>query len=143
MSTFRLVYWLEFVSLDIYIIVYYVTIFFLFFIIINFIYVAYCFRQRKFPFTWPIPLLIYSCNLLVTFLYIPILELFLKFSACKRRESDGETYHQVFTDLKCFTGIHILHVTLSYVMIALFLGMSFVINSCLNETRLGNNNTAK
>ena len=138
-----MVYWLEFVSLDIYIIVYYVTIFFLFFIIINFIYVAYCFKQRKFPFTWPIPLLIYSCNLLVSFLFIPILELFLKFSACKTRASDGLLYHQVFTELQCFTGIHILHVALSYVMIAIFLGMCYVINSCLNETRLGKNNSAK
>ena len=58
---------------DIYVILFYVSIVLIFFIIINFIYVAYSFRQRKFPFTWPIPLLKYACNLLVTILFIPLL----------------------------------------------------------------------
>ena len=53
-STFRLVYWLERVSWDVYIIIYYVSIFLLFLILIDFIYVAYCYKQRKFPFLWPI-----------------------------------------------------------------------------------------
>lgn len=66
-------YWLEQVSWDVYVIVYYIAIFLLFFILINFIYVAYCFRQRRFPFTWPIPLLKHSCNLIVTILFIPLL----------------------------------------------------------------------
>jgi hypothetical protein len=73
LSTFRITYWLEYVSWDVYIIVYYISIFLIFFIIINFIYVAYCFKQRKFPFTWPVPLLKVSCNLIVTVLFIPLL----------------------------------------------------------------------
>lgn len=77
-------------SWDVYIIVYYISIFLIFFIIINFIYVAYCYKQRKFPFTWPIPLLKYSCNLIVTVLFIPLLELFMKFSACGRVTDGGK-----------------------------------------------------
>ena len=80
--------------------------------------------------------------MIVTFLFIPILELFMKFSACKEAE-DGKLKHEIFKKLECFTGIHILHVTLSYVMIALFLWMCLVINICFNETRLGKNTVAK
>jgi len=57
LSTFRLVFWLERVTWDIYIIIFYVAVFLLFFLAVNFIYVSYCFSQRKFPFAWPLSLL--------------------------------------------------------------------------------------
>jgi hypothetical protein len=118
LSTFRVVYWLERVSFDIYIIVYYVCIFLIFFTIINMAYVAYCFRQKKFPFTWPIPLLKYSCNLITTVLFIPILgnirrgfiigvllELFMKLSQCGYIEISADSgsladlRHQLFPEI--------------------------------------------
>ena len=73
LSTFRLVYWLEKMSWDVYIIIYYVCIFLLFLIIIDFVYVAYCYKNRKFPFIWPIQILRHSCTLISTIFFIPLM----------------------------------------------------------------------
>ena len=54
LSTFRIIYWIEQLSWDAYIIVYYVAIFFIFMVLIDFVYVAYCYKARKFPFLWPV-----------------------------------------------------------------------------------------
>ena len=54
LSTFRVVYWLEKTTWNVYIIIYYVCIFLIFLVLIDFIYVAYCYRNRKFPFAWPV-----------------------------------------------------------------------------------------
>jgi hypothetical protein len=48
LNTFRVVYWLKKLTFDIYIIIFYVCIFLIFLIIIDFIYVAYSFKNRKF-----------------------------------------------------------------------------------------------
>ena len=153
LSTFRIVYWLEKVNWNIYIIIVYVCVFLIFFIAVNFIYVAYCYSQRKFPFAWPIPLLRYTCNIIVTILFIPILgkhaclnlisiELFMKISSCGYLVddpvyNDGTLRNTVFNDVQCFRGIHILHAVLSYVMIGVFLIMSYIITSCFYESRIG------
>ena len=54
LSTFRIIYWIKKLTFDIYIIIFYVTIFLIFLIMIDFIYVAYSFKNRKFQFIWPI-----------------------------------------------------------------------------------------
>jgi hypothetical protein len=72
-NTFRIVYWLEKVSFDVYIIIYYVCIFLIFVVIIDFIYVAYSYNQRKFAFIWPIQLLKLACIIMTTIIYIPLL----------------------------------------------------------------------
>lgn len=152
LSTFRLVYWLERSSWDIFIIIYYATIFKVFFVIITFIYVAYCFRQRKFPFTWPITSLKYFSNIIVTVLFIPTLELFLKMSSCQTASADwvdnpkyqdGKLRHSRFPEVECFQGIHILHVTLSYIVILIFLIVTYIITCCFYESRLGKSPIAK
>lgn len=51
LSTFRIVYWLKKLSWDVYIIIFYILIFLVFVIIIDFLYVAISYRHKKVSFT--------------------------------------------------------------------------------------------
>ena len=44
--------------------------------------------------------------------------MFLSLSQCEI--IDNTLYHEVFTEIQCFQSIHILHVSLSYVMLLIF-----------------------
>ena len=72
LSTFRIVYWLERLSWDVYIIIFYICVFLVFVIIIDFLYVAISYRHKKFSFTQPVQILKIACLLIVTVLFIPI-----------------------------------------------------------------------
>jgi hypothetical protein len=89
---------------------------------------------------------------ITTVLFIPALELFLKLSSCHRatpenvsepRYQDGTLRHTKFPEVQCFQGIHILHVTLSYIIIIIFLIVTYIINCCFYESRLGKSPIAK
>jgi cytochrome b subunit of formate dehydrogenase len=88
----------------------------------------------------------------VTVLFIPTLELFLKMSSCKTADAswvsnvkhqDGTLRHSRFPEVQCFQGIHILHVSLSYIVIVVFLIVTYIITCCFYESRLGKSPVAK
>ncbi len=72
LSTFRIVYWLQKLSLDVYIIIFYICIFLVFLVIIDFLYVAISYKHKRFSFMQPIQILRFSSTLLMTILFIPI-----------------------------------------------------------------------
>ena len=73
LCSFRVVYWLRRLSWDVYIIIFYIIIFLVFVVIIDFLYVAISFRQKKgVSFSQPIQILKVACHLIVTILFIPI-----------------------------------------------------------------------
>jgi len=73
LSTFRIVYWLKKLSWDVYIIIFYVCIFLIFLIVIDFLYVAYSYKHRKLQFMWPIQILRTAFHLISTIFFIPML----------------------------------------------------------------------
>lgn len=72
LGTFRIVYWLQKLSWDVYIIIFYICIFLVFIVIIDFLYVAISFKHKKFSFMQPIQILRIASILISTILYIPI-----------------------------------------------------------------------
>ena len=51
LSTFRIVYWLQKLSWEVYIIIFYIVVFLVFVIINDFLYVAISYRHKKLSFT--------------------------------------------------------------------------------------------
>jgi hypothetical protein len=54
LSTFRIVYWLERLSWNVYIIIFYVVLFLVFLVLFDFLYVSITFRMKKLSFQQPI-----------------------------------------------------------------------------------------
>jgi len=65
----------------------------------------------------------------------------MSFSRCSRK--DGQLVHDVFQSVVCFQGIHILHVTLSFFIIVLFITICIIITICNFESRVGRDPLAK
>jgi len=62
-----------------YLVYFYATIFLVLLLIIDIIYVTYCFQIKKFSFTWPLYLLRNFTGLFVTVFFLPIMgNIFLK-----------------------------------------------------------------
>lgn len=53
-STFRIVFWLEQLTWDVYIIIFYIALFLVFLVIMDFLYVSIAARHKKFSFMQPI-----------------------------------------------------------------------------------------
>ena len=79
---------------------------------------------------WPLHVLRSVCGLVVTVLFLPVLDIFTYMISCVR-DSEGVLRHQEFTEIECFTGNHILNAILSitlaivYISIAMIVGINF------------------
>lgn len=77
MQCFTVRFWLDYSNIDwsYYLIIFYVLILAVFLLIIDFFYCAFAINNSRhtFSFTWPIHLLQYSCLLLMTILFQPVL----------------------------------------------------------------------
>ncbi len=72
LETFRVVYWLEKLSFDVYVIIFYIIIFLIFVAIIDFLYVSITYKHKRYSFMQPIQILRVFSMLIVSILYIPI-----------------------------------------------------------------------
>lgn len=72
LQTFRIVYWLEKLTWDVYVIILYICIFLIFLVIIDFLYVSISFKHKRYSFMQPIQLLRVALILITTILYVPI-----------------------------------------------------------------------
>jgi hypothetical protein len=52
-------------------------------------------------------------------------------------DGEGNLIHEVFAGVACFSGIHILHAVISFVMLLVFLAICYVVASCFYESRIG------
>jgi len=101
--------------------------------------VAISFKHKKFSFMQPVQILRIASILIQSILFIPIagklitvlldfyLEFFFSLSACSRY--NGQITHNVYREEVCFQSIHILHITLSYLMLIIFTLMTTL--SCM------------
>lgn len=55
-----------------YVIIFYIAVFLVFVVLLDFFYVAISFRHKKFSFTQPVQILKAACQLIVSILFIPI-----------------------------------------------------------------------
>lgn len=52
-------------------------------------------------------------------------------------DADRNLVHEMFADVTCFQGIHILHAVISFIMLLVFLVVSYIVTTCFYESRIG------
>ena len=139
-----------------YLIIFYICIFLVFVIIIDFLYVAIASKHKKSSFTQPVQILRITCHLIATVLFIPFIgkltllfntywleEIFLSLSACEYDAENGGLKHIQFEGVVCFQSIHILHIAFSYIIFLIFVGMSILVIYMHYENRFSKNPSSK
>lgn len=114
---------------------FYITIVFIVLILLDIIYVSYSFQRKKFAMVWPLLLLRTIVTLTVTVLFIPITELLLSMFSCTTN-STGELVFDLFPDIVCFTGMHLVHVVVGSVIGIIFILVSLVVTMNNFEIRI-------
>ena len=72
-SAFRLIYWLQMITGEVYVVGFYVCVFIVFLLIIDFLYVSHNYKMKRFSYNWPCQVLSVFCNLLITVMFIPVI----------------------------------------------------------------------
>ncbi|CAK82689.1 unnamed protein product (macronuclear) [Paramecium tetraurelia] len=75
--------------------------------------------RLKSAFTWPIYILRIMIQMFLSVLYMPIMDLFFSLIACTTDEN-GNTINQIFIDVTCWQGAHIVHGVVSILAIVIF-----------------------
>ena len=123
---------------NLYLTFFYIGIFVIALAIIIVFYVSYAFSRKRLSFTWPIITLKYIALLFVTILFLPFLYYFISMLACVP-DSTKTPVHALFTDVPCWTQMHILHATFAIIGIILFLIITTVLSLTYFEYRNINN----
>ena len=111
-------------------ITFYSAVIFVTLIIIDIIYVSYSFKIENFYVIWPLHVLRSVCSLVITILFLPVLDIFTYMLSCVR-DSNGVLRHQEFTEIECFKGNHILNaifsviLTITFISICMIVGITF------------------
>jgi hypothetical protein len=137
---FNIVTYLDSTSYDLYVTFFYIGIAILGFAIVNVVYVNYAFSRKKFSFNWPIMILKYIATLFVTILYLPFLDYFISIVACVK-DNYGNTVHSYFSEVTCWSGMHILHAVFAIIGSLIFFCMSIVISLTFFEYKSASNDT--
>ncbi|CAK66138.1 unnamed protein product (macronuclear) [Paramecium tetraurelia] len=75
--------------------------------------------RLKSAFTWPIYILRILIQMFLSILYMPIMDLFFSLIACTTDEN-GDNVNQIFNDVTCWQGVHIVHGIVSILGIVIF-----------------------
>jgi hypothetical protein len=91
--------------------------------------------------------------LIVTILFIPItgnphfelipIEFFLSLSACEKSKLSEDLVHVVYPSVICFQSIHIVHITISYLLLLIFAIMTYLVTVMNFENRFTKDPTSK
>ena len=117
---------------------FYLGIFIICLVILDVFYVSYSFTKKKFAFVWPLHALRSICGLFVTILFLPLLDYFVSVLGCINN-GEGVLVHSFFTEIRCWTGIHILHAVLSIIVSTIFVLVSLVVSITYFECRSTSN----
>ena len=83
--------------------------------------------MKKFPFLWPIKALRYVLGIIVTTLFLPLIELFFMMISCAPN-ADGVMTNTVAPSIVCWQGIRALFYAVSAVfIIVVFVGVSVIV----------------
>ena len=76
------------------------------------------------------------CGLVVTVLFLPVLDIFTYMISCVR-DSEGVLRHQEFTEIECFVGNHILNTAFAIVLAFIFILISMIVGITFFECKSG------
>lgn len=105
----------------------YALIFLIIIVICDIIYVAYSFSKKKFRFTFPLIFMAKIVPLIVSVMFLPIMETLLNVVNCQS-SSDG-TYQvlQSFPDVICWEKWHLFHTIITLIFSFLFVFVSSIV----------------
>ena len=89
---FQITYWLAKLSYITYLVVIYAMIFVICLVILDIFYVSYSFTKKKFAFVWPLKVLRSVCGLIVTTLFLPLLESFISIIHCSQHHDTTSSH---------------------------------------------------
>ncbi|EAS07526.3 PAS domain S-box protein (macronuclear) [Tetrahymena thermophila SB210] len=129
LSYFQLITYLKNSSWTAYITVFYTCVALVILIIIDIFYISYSFTKKNQAFSWPIYSLRTLLSLIVTVLFMPLLDFFLSIISCQSTtlsQGSGITssvyVHEFFSSVVCWQDVHILHAVVS-----IFISIAFII----------------
>lgn len=121
----------------------YLIIFMIVLVILDIIYVSYSFNRKKFRFTLPLVLLAHIVPLFVTLLFIPVTEFLLNIINCQPSATDPNIQVLAFfPNEQCFSGAHLIHVSITLFFTSIFVFISTVFAMTLFEPRMTANSIA-
>lgn len=124
----------SFVDYTTFLVIFYAGILLVILVIVDIIYVSYSFQQKKFKYVWPLKVLRSVCSLLVTVLFLNFLELFCNFLKCLPGD-DGELYMSLYEDVKCWSGLFILHASFAVAVSFIFVIICLIAAVALYESK--------
>ena len=96
-------------------------------VLINIGYVSYSFSRKYFTATWPLYLLRTVAKIFVTGLFMPLLEVNLSIFHCIRSDDGTQWVNHANEQLVCFTPIHFLHMSISFIVTIIFIVISLCV----------------
>lgn len=107
--------------------------------ILDIIYVSYSFSRKRFAVMWPLHVLRRGVSLVVTVFFLPITETLISLITCSTNEN-GEYAMELFPDVVCWQGWHILHSILACLFNLIFTIICSIVAYAFFEPRMGSKN---
>lgn len=104
-------------------------------IIVDILYVSYSFSKKRFAFMWPLYVLRSVASLVVTVFFLPITETLISCIECNTDES-GRLVLEIFPDVECWKGWHLLHSLLACVFNFIFIIICAIVAYAFFEPRM-------
>ena len=101
----------------------------------SFLYAAFAVNNsgHSLAFTWPVSVLRYICLLLSTVLYQPLFEMLISMVSCG--QSEGRIVLNMYSEVQCFVGAHILHGCIALVASVLLTAITMAVLILFYESR--------
>ena len=129
----QIAYWVNFLTWEAYLAIYYFFIILIVFIICDIIYIGYSFSIKRFTVMWPLYILRSACGLFVTVLFMPLCDLLTSMPQCDYE--DGVWVQQFFPYIICYEGIHMLHMMIGLVVAAFFVVICTIVSMTYYESK--------
>lgn len=131
----QLAFYFKLTTWELYIAAFYLLVLLIGLVVLDIFYVSYSFTRKKFSFMWPLYALRVILCFFITFLFLPILDYFIGVMGCLRNPITGKLVHHAFTEVECFTPIHIFHSIMSSIFAVFFIVLAFVVGLCYFECK--------
>lgn len=131
----QLAFYFKLTTWELYISVFYLLVILIGLVVLDILYVSYSFTRKKFSFMWPLYALRMILTFFITFLFLPILDYFVGVAGCLRDPISGKLVHHEFTEIECYTPVHLIHTIFSFVITVFFVILAFVVGLCYFECK--------
>ena len=104
--------------------------------VLDIIYVSYSFNKQIFTVMWPLVVLRNVVTLSVTIFFLPVTEFLIGMVECNNDPETGKSVHNLFPDVVCWQGTHILHGVIALIIIVVFVSISLIVALNYFESRI-------